>query len=394
MNECFLVFEEEGHRGEMAPTLGAADNVYFARRRPEILIAEVDDDEAARLESEGVRVIPATRYEPLADQPLDAVFSPLTAHPLNLSHVLAHIRAPQAWTESQGEGIHVAVVDTGVCGSLKEFPAWKRSPYEWSHHGSAWTDLVGHGSMCAAVAAATSSAGGHYDGVAPRSKVIACKTTFDDTQLYQIYEYLLDLVEEEKVGRLVISNSYGSYRCSPPAVDPADPFPSIVRRAVDAGIVVAFAAGNNHVKVCGNDPLRCDPNTIWGPNSLDEVITVGTVDASNRMDQPPSTAGGYSHRDSSRGPGQLATATVKPNCVAPTYGEVVWGCGYVPMQWWGTSGACPQVAGLAALMLAKNPSLTPATLGATIEGTCTSLPLARTCVGAGLINCQQAVAAV
>jgi hypothetical protein len=200
--------------------------------------------------------------------------------------------------------------------------------------------------MTGAIAAGTTAAGGRYNGVAPDSPIIACKTSFDDTELYQIYDYLIQLVDSKQIGRLAVNNSYGLYQCAAPAVTRDDPFPSIISLAVSKGIVVVFAAGNNHVFVCGNDPTQCAPNTIWGANSMDEILSVGTVNRNNRMDQPPATSGGYSHRDSSRGPGQLAQNTTKPDCVAPTYGEVMWGCGYSAMEWWGTSGAAPQVTRL------------------------------------------------
>ena len=245
--------------------------------------------------------------------------------------------------------------------------------------------------MTAAIAAGTTASGGRYNGVAPDSPIIACKTSFDDTELYQIYDYLIQLVDSKQVRRLVVSNSYGSYVCAPPPVTREDPFPSIVALAVAKGIVVVFAAGNNHVVVCGSDPTQCAPNTIWGANSMDEILSVGTVNRDNRMDQPPIQAGDYTHRDSSRGPGQLTQNSTKPDCVAPTYGEVMWGCGYSAMEWWGTSGAAPQVAGLAALMLAKNPSLTPAQIQTIIKNSCINIGLPPSCAGAGLIDCLTAV---
>ncbi len=273
---------------------------------------------------------------------------------------------------------------------MPEFPAWKQSPHEWSYHDeSAWTDVEGHGSMTACIAAATSEAGGRYDGVAPKAKLISCKTSFKDTQLFQIYEFLIDLVITKKVSRLVVNNSYGSYQCNPPTPNPD--FIDIIKDAVAQGIVVVFAAGNNHVNVCGNDPLNSYPNTIWAANSLDDVLSVGTVDENNRMDQPPNVRNGFCHCDSSRGPGQLAQRTTKPDCVAPTYGEVMWGSGYQPMKWWGTSGAAPQVAGLGALLLSSYPGFTPEQIYNVVRDSCTRLPLDSKCCGFGLINCHCAM---
>lgn len=366
---------------------------YLSNSEPDVLIADLKEDDIGRLESEGLEIIPSRQYEPFTIAAADRIFQPLDSHPLGLKDVLRHIKADKAWSQSRGKGVHIAVVDTGICGSLNEFHAAKRSPHSWAAQGlgSPWTDLKGHGSMVAGAAAADSSAQGRYDGVAPESTLIALKTTFDDTELYEIYDRLIGLVDSGQIGRLVINNSYGAYQCTPPNIKVTDPFPKIVSQAIDKGIVVVFAAGNNHVAECGGDANDCSPNTIWGVNSFDDVISVGTVDENNGMDQPPVDPGGYSHRDSSRGPGQFAQRTTKPDCVAPTYGEVIWGCGYSSMQWWGTSGAAPLVSGLAALMLARNPALTPREIQDIIKETCVKLPLSSACAGAGLINCSAAV---
>jgi subtilisin family serine protease len=165
------------------------------------------------------------------------------------------------------------------------------------------------------------------------------------------------------------------------------PYLQNILTAIDEGIPVVFAAGNNHHDViCNNNPNNCEPNTIWALNSHDRVISVGTVNAEN-SNRDPATP----HVNSSRGPGEWAVNLPKPDCVAPTYGEVVWGCDYRVMDWWGTSGACPQVAGLAALMLSINPLLKPTQIADTIRNTCRDIGAPTTCVGHGLIDCASAV---
>jgi serine protease AprX len=386
----FIRIKHPAQMAAFAPMAPAA-YAYRSKSHPDILIAALEPDHIKKLNRADVEVIPSTQYEPLRAP--RRVQAPLVSHPFSLTDVLAHIKADQAWAQSRGAGVHVAMVDTGICGTMPEFAGAKKSPFRWPGpgRGDPWTDQEAHGSMTGAIAAGTAAAGGRYSGVAPDSPIIACKTSFEDTELYQIYDYLIQLVDSKQIGRLVVNNSYGLYQCTPPAVTREDPFPSIVALAVSKGIVVVFAAGNNHVVQCGNDPTQCGPNTIWGANSMDEILSVGTVNRDNRMDQPPSTPGGYSHRDSSRGPGQLAQTTTKPDCVAPTYGEVMWGCGYSPMEWWGTSGAAPQVTGLAGLMLAKNPALTPLQIQTIIKDSCVDIGLPAACAGAGLIDCLAAV---
>lgn len=386
----FIKFKNADHRSAMMMNLPQQD-IYFAKTRDDLIISSLDDEQVRKLQNSKAKLIPSTQYDLLSYESFDIVYSPLQHHEKNLTHVLSAIKAPQAWNISRGEGVHIAIIDTGICGNMSEFPAWKRSPYNYSYQGSAWTDIKGHGSMTACIASGNSKAGGRYDGVAPDANLITCKTSFDSTELYEIYEYLIGLVDTGEINRLVINNSYGRYLASPPQIDPDDPFIEIVKEAVKRGIVVIFAAGNNHVKVSGHDPLSCSPNTIWAANSLDQVISVGTVDEYNRMDLPPKIKNSFCHRDSSRGSGQLAQETTKPDCVAPTYGEVMWGCGYQAMEWWGTSGAAPQVAGLAALLLSKYPDLTPKQVHDLICQGCVNLPLAKECVGAGLINCVESL---
>lgn len=244
--------------------------------------------------------------------------------------------------------------------------------------------------MCASIAAATDADGGRYNGVAPDATLLSARTNLLATDIYKLYDWVLARKRSGQItGPIVMSNSYGLYTCSAPSGLPQDhPYRQILLDAVSAGIVVVYAAGNNHHDVlCSHDPSKCSPNTIWSVNSMDEVLFVGTVNWNNRMDSGE-------HANSSRGPGQWAHVHKKPDCVAPTYGEVIWGSGYQVMEWWGTSGACPQVAGLAALLLSADPGLSPAQVGDIIRQTCRDIQLPKTCAGAGLIDCEAALAQV
>lgn len=365
---------------------------------------DVDDAERKRLEAMGAHIYEDVAFEVASSDAPDNVEAPTAVRwsatagtsqgALSLADVIEQIRAPGAWARTRGKGVTIAVVDTGIDTGLREIEPGRRSPVDLNtaFKGKHWIDSVGHGSMCAAIAAGARGRNGRYDGVAPEATVLSARSTLMSSDLLDIYDELLRARDEGRLkGPLVISNSYALYTCSAPQIMPQDhPFLGSILAAVAQGVFVCFAAGNNHHDVlCNHDPTACGPNTIWGPNSHDLIMSVGTVNRLMTNCDP-----GTPHVNSSRGPGEWAGDTVKPDCVAPTYGEVPWGSGYQVMDWWGTSGACPQVAGLAALLLSADPALTPMAVADLIRTTCYSLPSGRTCVGHGMIDCTGALAAL
>lgn len=134
-----------------------------------------------------------------------------------------------------------------------------------------------------------------------------------------------------------------------------------------------------HSNCTNGDPNQ--PNSIGVWNSLDEVLSVGAVDDNNDV---------WDY--SSRGPGQWAHLDrPNPDCVAPTYGEVMWGRGYKHMvNGWDTSGAAPLVSGLAALLASQNPASTRTLLIDRIL-TCNRHSAPAVCCGHGVINCGNAI---
>jgi subtilisin family serine protease len=354
-------------------------------------------EEGSALRAGEERLASSLKHARTADSDRQALRPRASHRAKGLKDVIRQIKADRAWAKSRGEGVHIAIVDTGVCGEMKEFPEWKRSPFSTDRFGNPWGDVDYHGSMVACIAAGTSAAGGRFDGVAPDATLISCRVPFgefDEAYICPIYEHLIQLVEKGEIDRLVINNSWALRGSGEPKIDPSNSFLAIVRKAVNLGIVVVFAAGDNNTCAEADSKSKSCPNTIWGANSLDEVITVGTVDESGSIDALPRGLNRWEmcHRNGSWGPGQFARATIKPDCVAPTYGEVMWGRGYQSMVWWGTSGAAPQVSGLAALLLARDASLTPGEIKEIIRCSCVSLALPPESAGAGMIDCERALA--
>lgn len=332
----------------------------------------------------GGEVVPDYRYD-LDDLPGSVV--PGSVASPTLDDVLTLIRAPQAWSSSRGEGITIAVVDTGVDGTRPEFPLAKRQG-QWQPMGEdAWADWDGHGTMAACIAAATRSAGGQFDGVAPDAGLISCRTHFYDSELTTIYDYLGDRVEQDGL-RIVATNSFGIRRGTPPLLPPGSDFPAALEEAIGKGVLAVFSAGNNH-HLANGAPLQCQPNSIWLYKSRADLLTVATC-----------RLGGSMWFYSSRGPGQdfgHPNTNAKPDVTAPTpeNGLILYGAEVRPLtNGWGTSGACPQVAGLAALLLAKDGSLGRDQVFDTIRATCRPIGHDAACEGAGLIDCAAALGAL
>lgn len=306
-----------------------------------------------------------------------------------LDDVLRVIRAPDAWAGfNRGEGVAIAMVDTGIDGSHREFPQARRIG-GWAPEGqNPWTDERGHGTMCACIAAASRDEGGIFEGVAPRARLVSCKTDFWVSEIVAIYDYLIDLRGREALV-VVASNSYGQKTGTPPLDPPnQDIFEEALRDAVDAGIHLFFSAGNNHERT-GGDPAQCSPTSIWLHKCREDLMAVATCDLNARM---------WSY--SSRGPGQRAGRAgnnEKPDVTAPTpkNGRILYGAGIRTLpNGWGTSGACPQVAALAAIALTRNPGLPRRDLFDIIRNSAGDLGFSAACQGAGRIDVLAALRSV
>jgi serine protease AprX len=296
-----------------------------------------------------------------------------------LDDVLVAIGASEAWNESRGDGVLLAIVDTGVAPLLE----FVRRGEGWAASGEEpWEDPHGHGTMVAAIAAASRAHGGAFDGVAPDATVFPCRTSFVDGELTVIYEVLTDLQREGK-GPVVANNSFGLRSASPPLITKDDDFPDALQDAVDAGVIVCFSAGNYHHDA-GGDPDSCAPTSIWAWKSRDDVLVTGAVD----LDGEPWWY-------SSRGPGQyhgLPGCGPKPDISAPVpeSGLVPRHDGARRVRHWGTSGASPQTAGLAALLQAQR-ERTIVEIAQRIRSSADALDHEASCVGSGRLNCLRAV---
>lgn len=230
-----------------------------------------------------------------------------------------------------GEGVTVAVLDTGVNESHPDLDEGTEI-YEEDFTGEGTTvDVDGHGTHVAGTVAGDGDAsGGTYTGVAPNASIMDLRVLDSNgagstSGIIRAIETAVDRDAD------VISMSLGG----PASGD--GPLVNASEAAVRQGTLVVAAAGNDGGR-----------ETVGSPGIASGVLTVGASDG----------AGGVAPF-SSEGPTPVS-ARVKPDIVAPGVGITAAcaeaGCAYRTLD--GTSMATPQVSGAAALVMAARPNWT------------------------------------
>ena len=297
-----------------------------------------------------------------------------------------------AWSKgNQGQGVGIAVLDTGV-SAVPDFAGRLVQGPDLSGEDSP-VDTHGHGTVMAGVAAGSGAASaGRHTGVAPQATVVSVKVAgrdgaVDVSTILQAMHWVSSY--REQYGIRVLSLSWGTPSTQDPAVDPLN---HAVQRLWQQGIVVVVAAGNSGPHA----------GTVTKPADDPMVLTVGAYD-----DKGDSSAGNDTLTSwSSRGP--TAAGIAKPDVVAPgrtlvaarSIGSEIEaanpsglvGDGYIKGS--GTSQAAAVVSGLAALVLAEHPTWTPDQVKRVLTDTASPLTSAgRASQGAGRVQLAAALQA-
>ncbi|MFQ6136938.1 MAG: S8 family serine peptidase, partial [Candidatus Hydrothermarchaeales archaeon] len=289
------------------------------------------------------------------------------------------IGADYAWNTLgyTGTGIKVAVVDTGINYSHPDLgggfgPGYRViGGYDFYNERSDPIDDNGHGTHVAG----TIGANGSIKGVASNVSLFAVKVCNLGGSC-PTSDVIAGIDWSVANGADIISMSLGG--SSQPNDEFATPIDVVADAAVDKGVVVVIAAGNE------------GPGTgtvsHWGSGK--KVITVGASDDNGTVTISDDTVASFS----SRGPS--AFGRLDPELVAPgVYINSTKNTGgYTQMS--GTSMATPHVSGAAALLLQKNSNLTPADVRRILMHTASNLTSSNIHVfekGSGIINVTKAL---
>lgn len=257
--------------------------------------------------------------------------------------------------------------------------------YDFVNGDSDPIDDHGHGTHCASIAAGN----GVLKGVAPDAKLYAFKVlnSDGDGSWASVIAGINRAMDPNNDGNFsdhvdVISLSLGGEG------NPDDPVSKAVDAAVDAGVVVAVAAGNNGY-----------PQSIGSPGTSRKAITVGAIDKSGNLAYFSSAGPVIFVNDKNE-----TEIMIKPDVTAP--GVSICAAQY-DSAWEenkclddahtaisGTSMATPHVAGAAALVKQLNPTWVPEKIKSALKGAykiTNSNLLNPTKQGTGLIDIKQAI---
>lgn len=235
-----------------------------------------------------------------------------------------------------GQSVIAVNLDTGVCEH--QFAASRRlAGADLTGNDDPYADPPGHGSYTMGLFAGGAETGGIEHGFVPGADIFPIRSTLAGSELIQAQDIIVDLAES--TGRpVIVNNSIGFEQCTGLCDHPVT---DAVQTAASHPRVIQVWAAGNQAGDCGQG---CSDTGISGPNSLDNVITVGATG----HDGQPDDLHGYS----SRGGSDASCGTNKPDVTAPIFGWVPWACDRINVEnGGGTSGACPQVAGTVALMV-------------------------------------------
>lgn len=241
-----------------------------------------------------------------------------------------------AWSYATGRGIKIGILDQGVDVNHIDL-AQNIYPLSFdTESGTSPAKLYdSHGTHCAGIAAAVRNNGIQVAGVAPDAKIVSISNSLRSSTNSRL-KRADGFVWAYKNGVDVISNSWGS----------TTQHAAINEAIADAfkygregkGCIIVFAAGNDGNRFPVAYPANCN----------DKIIAVGALDRDGTIAYFSQTG----DKLDVVAPGVDVLSTIPNNDT---------------ISWPGTSMACPHVAGLAALILERNPRLTVTQVNDLIE---------------------------
>lgn len=327
-----------------------------------------------------------------------------------ITYNVSIMNVPEVWDMGFfGDDVVVAVLDTGVnynhndlVNNMWTHPDFPNHGWDFTGNNNDPMDLHGHGTHCAGTVAGDGSSGSQT-GMAPNAKIMALQVLTasgggTESGVWQAIEFSVEYGAHVMSLSLGWAHAWGPDRAS---------WRTTMDNALAAGVVAAVAAGNegnqqwqypipSNVRTPGDCPAPWRHPDQPDTGTRSAVVTVGATDQNDQIagfsSRGPVTWQNVSpYNDYPYNPGE---GLILPDVVAPGVNVKSLShssnSGYTTMS--GTSMATPGVAGVMALILSKNPGITPEEMSQVLEET--ALPLSAnksTTFGSGRVDALEAI---
>ncbi len=282
---------------------------------------------------------------------------------------LTRLRPDLAWPLSTGVGVTVAVIDSGVSADHPSLAGKVLPGADYVKAGGPGTcDENGHGTLIAGIIAGRESvsAGYTFHGVAPGARIVPVRVlrdqgrSFEDDLSNRIATAIRWVIDARSADVINLSLT----------TPPTPQLEAAVRYAIGKGVVVVAAAGNEG---------ETEGAGAAYPAAYDGVIAVAGVDTAD-VHVSTSSVGRY-----------VDVAAPGARVAGPSPA----GGGYLFSEEGGTSFAAGYVSGVAALIRAYDPSLSPDEVARRIMETADHpADQWNSTVGHGVVNPARAVGAL
>lgn len=265
------------------------------------------------------------------------------------------VSAPQAWDYSFGDGVKVAVLDTGVNAAHEDLKGKVMSGWNTADNSGDYSDINGHGTRVAGVIGAVSNNSTGVTSIAWNAMILPVRVTNSGDGAAYVSDIAEGLIWAADQGADIANISYG--------VTHSTTLNNAAGYLRERGGLVVAAAGNN----------GADPGYEDSPYFIN-------VSATNSADSITSWSSYGSHVDVAA-PGEGIYSTSREG-------------GYAKVS--GTSFASPLTAGILALMKTANPALGPGGLESALKSSAVDLGEAGRDIfyGHGRVDAAAAVLAV
>lgn len=258
---------------------------------------------------------------------------------------LTQIRAPEAWHASEGDGVVVAVLDTGVDARHGELAGKVLAGHNVLAPGYPAGDDNGHGTAVSAIIAGHGGFIPGFRGVAPLARIMPLKTNEPGTGHVRAPNIAAGIRWALDHGADVLNLSVGCVLDEPDfGLRGMSDLANAIAEALRRGVPVVCAAGPQEE--------RTFPAAWTELPEFDGLVAVGATD----------------HRDQLHwwSPRRSYVTLNAPACATTAF--PVW-TPYPYQRFGGTSAAAPHVAGVLALLRALRPELRPPELARVLRST-------------------------